>query len=96
MKQTLLKLIRLDIANRCQVHGQVVQWRRAEAYGVDSDKLQKHAEDLAADSKEAEDKILVPVGYFDEGLPTQSDEPRTVFPTVLCSENLDEDSECLQ
>jgi len=56
--------------------------------------LQKYAEDLAADLKEAEGEILVTAGYIDEGSPTQSDETRTVFPTVLCGKKLEEDGEC--
>ena len=96
MEQTLLKLIWLDIAKRCQVQGKVVRLRRAEAYGVDSDELQKYAEDLAADLKEAEGESLVPAGYFDEGSPTQSDKTRTGFPTVLYGKNLEEDGECLE
>jgi len=73
-----------------------MRWRQAEAYEVDSDELQKYAEDLAADLKEAEGKILVPAGYFEEGSPTQSDETGTVFPTVLCGKNLKEDGEFLE
>ena len=71
-------------------------WRRAEAYGVDSDELQKYAEDLATDLKEPEGEILVPAGYFDEGSPMQSHGTRTIFPTVLCGKNLEEDGECLE
>jgi len=96
MEQILLKLIRLDIAKQFQVYGKVVRWRWVEAYGVDSDELQKYTEDLAADLKEAEGEILVPAGYCDEGLPTQSDETRTVFPTMPCGKNLEEDGECLE
>jgi len=73
-----------------------MRWRQAEAYGVDSDELQKYAENLAADLKEAEGESLAPVWYFDEGSPMQLDKTRTGFPTVLCSENLEEDGECLE
>ena len=96
MEQILLKLIWLDIAKQCQVHGKVVRWRRVEAYGVDSDELQKYAEDLAADLKEAEGESLVLAGYFDKGSPLQSDKTRTGFRTVLCGKDLEEDGECLE
>ena len=46
--------------------------------------------------KEAQGESLVPAGYFDEGSPTQSDETRTGFPTVLCGKNLEEQGECLE
>jgi len=70
--------------------------RRAEAYDVDSDELQKSAEDFATYLKEAEGESLVLAGYFDEGSPRQSDETRTGFPTALCGKNLEEDGECLE
>jgi len=94
MEQTLLKLIRLDIAKRCQLHGKVVKWQRAEAYGVEREELEQYAEELAADLKEAEEGSLIPAGYFDEGSPTEPDEGRMPnVPTVLDGENLDDDDE---
>ena len=92
MEQTLLKLIRLDIAKRCQLHGKVVKWQRAEAYGVEREELEQYAEELAADLKEAEEGSLIPAGYFDEGSPIEPDEGRMPnVPTVLNGKNLDDD-----
>ena len=70
MEQTLLKLIRLDFAKRCQLPCKVVKWQRAEAYGVEREELEQYTEELAADLKEAEEGSLIPAGYFDEGSPT--------------------------
>jgi len=78
-----------------QVHSKVVRWRQAEVCGDDCDELQKHAKVLPTDLKEAGVKILVQMGYFDEDLPTQTDETRRVFPTVVVGKNLEEDGECL-
>jgi len=94
MEQTLLKLIRLDIAKRCQLHSKVVKWQRVEAYGMEREELEQYAEELAADLKEAEEGSLIPVGYFDEGSPTEPDEGRMPnVPTVLDGENLDDNNE---
>jgi len=94
MEQTLLKLIRLDIAKRWQLHAKVVKWQRAEAYGVEREELEQYAKELAADLKEAEEGSLIPAGYFDEGSPTEPDEGRIPnMPTVLDGENLDDDDE---
>jgi len=49
MQETLLRLTRLDIAKRCKIHGKVVRWQRAEAYGVEREELQKYTGELAVD-----------------------------------------------
>ena len=96
MQQTLLTLIWLDVAKRDQVYIRVVQWGRAEAYEVDRDELQKYPEYLAADLKQAEGKILVRAGYFDQDSPTQLEEMRIVFPTMLCGKNPEDNGECVE
>ncbi|RPB19112.1 hypothetical protein L211DRAFT_853515 [Terfezia boudieri ATCC MYA-4762] len=52
IEQTLLKIIQLEIAKLCELHSKVVQWQRAEAYGVGPRELAQYAEELAADLKE--------------------------------------------
>ena len=95
MEQTLLKLIRLAIAKRCELHGKVVRWQRAEANRVEREELSKYAEDLAADLRQAEAANLIPIGYFNQGSPTEPEEGnspqerRIVVPVILD----DEDSE---
>ncbi|RPB20183.1 hypothetical protein L211DRAFT_852585 [Terfezia boudieri ATCC MYA-4762] len=98
MEQTLLKIIRLEIAKLCELHGKVVRWQRAEAYGVGPRELAQYAEELAADLKEAEKGTLIPPGYFNEGSPTEPDESAipdnisTGLPTML-DDGDDEDDE---
>ncbi|RPB18400.1 hypothetical protein L211DRAFT_874861 [Terfezia boudieri ATCC MYA-4762] len=96
MEQTLLKIIRLEIAKLCELHGKVVRWQRAEAYGVGPRELAQYAEELAADLKEAEKGSLIPPGYFNEGSPTELDESAipdnisTGLPTMLDDEDVED------
>jgi len=91
MQETLLTLIRLDIAKRCYIHGKVVQWQRAEAYVVQKEELRTYAEELAVDLREAEEGGLIPDGYFDEGSPTEPEDMRSALLTILAAECLGDD-----
>ncbi|RPB23580.1 hypothetical protein L211DRAFT_849571 [Terfezia boudieri ATCC MYA-4762] len=96
MEQILLKIIRLEIAKLCELHGKVVRCQKAEAYGVRPRELAQYAEELAADLKEAEKGSLIPPGYFNEGSPTEPDESAipdnisTGLPTMLDDEDVED------
>jgi len=68
-----------------------MRWQRAEAYGVEREEMQKYAEELAVDLREAEEGGLIPEGYFDEGSPTEPEDMRSGLPTILAPEDLGED-----
>jgi len=68
-----------------------MRWQRAEAYGVEREEMQKYAEELAVDLREAEEGSLIPGGYFDEGSPTEPEDMRSGLPTILAPEDLGED-----
>ncbi|RPB19282.1 hypothetical protein L211DRAFT_853319 [Terfezia boudieri ATCC MYA-4762] len=96
MEQTLLKIIRLEIGKLCELQGKVVRWQRAEAYGVGPRELAQYAEELAVDLKKAEKGSLIPLGYFNEGSPTEPDESAipdnisTGLPTMLDDEDVED------
>ena len=73
LEQTLLKVIRMEIAKWCQQHERLYRWEQAEAYKVDGEELVQYAKDLVAELEEAERTSLIPLGFFEEGSPTEPD-----------------------
>ena len=63
----------MEIAKRCQQHGRLYRWEQAEAYKVDGEELVQYAEDLVAELEEVEGTSLIPLGFFEEGSPTEPD-----------------------
>ncbi|KAF8426490.1 hypothetical protein BGX38DRAFT_1147122 [Terfezia claveryi] len=73
LEQSLLKVICIGIVRRCQQRGKVTRWEQHKSYKMERIELEKYADELAADIKDAEDAYLIPVGYFPQEPPTGPD-----------------------